>query len=141
LICGAKGVGKSTCLRYVTNRLLSTQLTIKCKRQVAILDVDCGQSELSPPGMMTLTILSRPLLSDPPLHMVLASYFYGDITSKADPDTFINMTTQLMRTYAKLVAGSSTACPLVVNTDGWVKGLGAEILAAVIGATNPCHVV
>lgn len=160
LICGAKGVGKSTCLRYVTNRLLSTQLTIKCKRQVAILDVDCGQSELSPPGMMTLTILSRPLLSDPPLHMVcggsgnhisqqqtedaidqVASYFYGDITSKADPDTFINMTTQLMRTYAKLVAGSSTACPLVVNTDGWVKGLGAEILAAVIGATNPCHVV
>ena len=163
LICGAKGVGKSTLLRYATNRILSLQ------QPVAILDLDCGQAELSPPGMLTLTIISKPLLSDPPVHMVCggscdhygsrsnnadedcikheAAYFFGDITSKADPDTYIQMASQLMRRYnqlqeqAKQEYGSDNNIPLLVNTDGWVKGLGYEILSAIIGVVNPGHII
>jgi len=163
LICGAKGVGKSTLLRYATNRILSLQ------QPVAILDLDCGQAELSPPGMLTLTIISKPLLSDPPVHMVCggscdhygsqsnnadedcikheAAYFFGDITSKADPDTYIQMASQLMRRYNQLQAhvkqkhGSDANIPLLVNTDGWVKGLGYEILSAIIGVVNPGHII
>ena len=160
LICGAKGVGKSTLLRYATNRILSLQ------QPVAILDLDCGQAELSPPGMLTLTIISKPLLSDPPVHMVCggscdhygsrsnnadedcikheAAYFFGDITSKADPDTYIQMASQLMRRYNQLQVKQkhgSNNIPLLVNTDGWVKGLGYEILSAIIGVVNPGHVI
>ena len=183
LLCGAKGVGKSTLLRYVTNRILSLQSPnnagetsskqIPSNRRVAILDLDCGQAELSPPGMLTLTILSRQLLSDPPVHMVCggscdhygrqiqssgegddqniseedamkheAAYFFGDITSKADPDTYIQMASQLVHRYNQLQElDGHSKLPLLVNTDGWVKGLGYEILSAIIGTVNPGHIV
>ena len=197
LIRGAKGVGKSTLLRYATNRILSSLGGASSKEQqqqqqqqfrphrVAILDIDCGQAELSPPGLLTLTIVSKPLLSDPPIHMICggscnhygrsqrevdpkdvetttgnqikvddsmtmkheAAYFFGDTTSKADPDTYIQMTSQLMRRYYALQElekqqyGISSNLPLLVNTDGWVKGLGYEILSAVIGTINPGHII
>lgn len=149
LVCGAKNVGKSTFLRYIINRTLQTS-------EVAILDLDSGQPELSPPGMLTLTVLKRPLLSDPPMNMVVggcnthnddevfhheAAYFFGDVTSKSDPDTFIQMASQLMQQYEKLIAEKEPPIPLIVNTDGWVKGFGYEILSAIIGAINPGHVV
>lgn len=201
LLCGAKGVGKSTLLRYATNRILSTPSSSynestatsnssssrRCPRRVAILDLDCGQSELSPPGMLSLTIVSKPLLSDPPMHMICggscdhygrkigqtnqnevvvgqtdqneedspsvkheAAYFFGDITSKSDPDTYIQMASQLMQQYHALLLQKESeepgeenkSLPLLVNTDGWVKGLGYEILSAIIGSVvNPGHVI
>mmetsp|Transcript_17186 Transcript_17186/g.37087 ORF Transcript_17186/g.37087 Transcript_17186/m.37087 type:complete len:979 (-) Transcript_17186:27-2963(-) len=186
LICGAKGVGKSTLLRYAVNRILSAPSNDggfrQCTRSVAILDLDCGQPELSPPGMMTLTVVSRPLLSDPPVHMACggscdhyglrlaggdvggagnddkgkgggesvqhsAAYFFGDITSKTDPDTYVQMTRQLIRRYNEILKlhktqhGSESKVPLLVNTDGWVKGLGFEILSAIIGVVNPGHIL
>ncbi|KAL7552579.1 hypothetical protein ACHAWF_015885 [Thalassiosira exigua] len=167
LVCGAKGVGKSTLLRYATNRILSARSDVAtsngrdCPSSVAVLDLDCGQSELSPPGMLTLTVVSRPLLSDPPVHMVCggscdhygrnqnegeglehkSAYFFGDITSKADPDAYIEMTSQLIKQYIDLQEKQGWALPLVVNTDGWVKGLGYEILSAIIGAVHPGYVL
>jgi len=199
LICGAKGVGKSTLLRYATNRILSApsscdtctagsnngSSSLRQYPRVAILDLDCGQPELSPPGMLALTVISRPLLSDPPVHMICggscdhhgtqrkddvtaesavpndefegrgggdsmqheAACFFGDITSKADPDTYIQMARQLMRRYYELQElekqqyGNNGSLPLLVNTDGWVKGLGYEILSAIIGVVNPGHIL
>ena len=169
LICGAKGVGKSTYLRYMVNRILSTSLSKKnvmCQR-VAILDLDSGQPEFSPPGLLTLSIVSRPIVSDPPIHMVcmgkgnnlssgnmtieksgvvenvVASYFLGDITSKSDPDTYIHMVNKLMFEYQKFITAmpQEDTMPLIINADGWVKGLGYEILSAVVGVCNPAHIV
>ncbi|KAL7444343.1 hypothetical protein ACHAXH_006234 [Discostella pseudostelligera] len=172
LLCGAKGVGKSNLLRYSTNRLLTaSQPTSPIKHmisRVAILDIDCGQAELSPPGLLSLTIVSKPLLSEPPVHMICggscdhygrkvddqfnnidgegsaaheAAYFFGDVTSKADPETYIQMVSQLMQRYRRVVKELGGNIPLLVNTDGWVKGLGYEILCGVIGVINPGHVV
>jgi mRNA cleavage and polyadenylation factor CLP1 P-loop len=50
LFCGAKGSGKSSCLRYTLNRLLSRH------KQVAVLDCDVGQPEYSIPGMVSLSL-------------------------------------------------------------------------------------
>ncbi|KAL3766288.1 hypothetical protein ACHAWU_005680 [Discostella pseudostelligera] len=171
-LCGAKGVGKSNLLRYSTNRLLTaSQPTSPTKHmisRVAILDIDCGQAELSPPGLLSLTIVSKPLLSEPPVHMICggscdhygrkvddqynnidgegsaaheAAYFFGNVTSKADPDTYIQMVSQLMQRYRRVVKELGCNIPLLTNTDGWVKGLGYEILCGIIGAINPGHVV
>lgn len=163
LVCGAKGVGKSTYLRYITNRMLSTTY-----QQVAVLDLDSGQPELSPPGLLTLSILSKPIVADPPMHMnctgsgridnnkvsmaaenddivdhLVSSYFFGDITSKSDPDTYIHIANKLMNKYQELIASKEeySSLPLVVNTDGWVKGLGYEILSAVVGICKAAHIV
>ncbi|KAL7478058.1 hypothetical protein ACHAW6_003842 [Cyclotella cf. meneghiniana] len=176
LVCGAKGVGKSTFLRYMTNRMLSTSSVSKDwptssgsinSDRVAILDLDSGQPEFNPPGLLTLSIVSRPILSDPPMHMVcngigrsendvetqdegsiveevVASYFFGDVTSKSDPDTFIHITTKLLQKYQELewlACEQASTIPLIVNSDGWVKGLGYEILSAIVAICNPAHIV
>jgi polynucleotide 5'-kinase involved in rRNA processing len=171
LICGAKGVGKSTMLRYATNRMISEQMKKdSCSADVAVLDLDCGQPELSVPGLITLSLVSKPLLSDPPMHMVCggmdgdamnndeeeedgkvhplqheAAYFFGDITSKADPDKYIEMATLLLHKYNDLkrerIENGKGNLPLLINTDGWVKGFGYEILGAIIEAVNPGNII
>lgn len=153
LITGAKGVGKSTYVRYITNRLLcDTDIAVK---EVAILDCDVGQTELSPPGMLTLTVVTRPILSPAHAHMVCGtqqSYFrvadrhegacfYGFTTSKINPESFTAAVSHLMDKYTDLCNERGYKVPLVVNTDGWVKGLGFEILSCVIQTVNCGHIV
>jgi mRNA cleavage and polyadenylation factor CLP1 P-loop len=69
VVCGAKGVGKSTCLRYCLNRLLSSSSSGSSSssddendaignNQVAVLDGDPGQPEYCVPGMLQLTLLT-----------------------------------------------------------------------------------
>ena len=164
LICGAKGCGKSTMLRYATNRIISEQhKNSAVTKGVAILDLDCGQPELSVPGLVTLSLVSEPLLSDPPMHMVcsgemdksdkdglycpqqLGAYFFGDITSKSDPDKYIEMASLLLQRYhevaKKWIDDGTENLPLLINTDGWVKGFGYEILCAIIEAANPRNII
>lgn len=53
-VMGAKGAGKSTFMRVLANRLLADT------PRVAFLDSDCGQPELTPPGMVSLHVLDAP---------------------------------------------------------------------------------
>lgn len=50
-IAGSKGVGKSTLARLLVNTLLNISPT------VAFLDTDCGQPELTVPGLRLLSCL------------------------------------------------------------------------------------
>lgn len=83
MITGAKGVGKSTLLRYLTNRILSAsssrsddngweddQNYTNGIEEVAILDTDLGQPELAPPGLLRLSIVRKPLLQPPYWNLV-----------------------------------------------------------------------
>eukprot|EP00554_Chaetoceros_debilis_P001930 CAMPEP_0194096396 /NCGR_PEP_ID=MMETSP0149-20130528/57322_1 /TAXON_ID=122233 /ORGANISM="Chaetoceros debilis, Strain MM31A-1" /LENGTH=855 /DNA_ID=CAMNT_0038782367 /DNA_START=41 /DNA_END=2606 /DNA_ORIENTATION=+ len=165
LVCGAKGVGKSTYVRYLVNRYLSDNPL----KQVAVLDCDLGQPELSPPGMLTLTMLKEPLLSPPHVHMVckgesegfdndgdnlfcgvaqqhVNAYFYGGTTSKINPMAYVSSIKKLVQEYKKICQptpqskGESPTIPLIVNTDGYVKGMGFEILSSLINIVNPRHI-
>lgn len=143
LICGAKSTGKSTLLRYLVNRYLSNG------KAVMILDCDVGQPECSTPGMLTLTLVQKPLLSPPHLHMnkddCIKAYFYGHVTSRDDPPTYLEMITDLVASYTNYVAenhgGDEHDIPLVVNTDGWVKGFGFEILSTILQKVQPTFVM
>jgi polynucleotide 5'-hydroxyl-kinase GRC3/NOL9 len=152
VVCGAKHVGKSTCIRYAVNRLLSSSSF----PAVALLDCDTGQPEMSPPGMLTLTIITTPLLSPPHHHMVMGegslvsthhtdACFYGHTTSKADPSLFLQCIKKLLESYVRVVAdkhgGDESKLPLLINTDGWVKGMGFEILSAALDSIQPNHVI
>jgi polynucleotide 5'-hydroxyl-kinase GRC3/NOL9 len=151
MITGAKGVGKSTFLRYMTNRLLNTT------SKVAILDADVGQPELAPPGILRLAIVDKPLLQPPYWNLVetvnknegegdggieLSSVFFGAITSKADPTRYVDAIQLLMKHYEEHVVGRSpTAIPLLINMDGWVKGIGYQVLSALVGSLQPTLIV
>lgn len=73
LIQGPKNSGKSMFGRLLVNHLLlrsvnacSSLQTSKEYRykQVAYLDCDIGQTELTPPGLVSLHILSEPILGE-----------------------------------------------------------------------------
>jgi len=126
LICGAKGVGKSTLLRYTANRILSEYYDDGASNaSVAILDCDVGQPEFTPPGIVSLTIVSQPILTSPHRHMMYGeektassenvdnserrsnsyceqSYYFGYTTSKADPQTYLHFISRLMKAYQQL---------------------------------------
>lgn len=142
LICGAKGVGKSTCVRYAINRALART------DSVMVLDCDAGQPEFSPPGLLTLTNVREPVLSPPHLHMAethAGAKFFGYTTSKADPTLYLEAISTLLQQYDDMVTtrhgGNGSLLPLIINTDGWVKGLGLEILTTLLSTLQPGHVI
>ena len=140
LICGAKSVGKSTFLRYMTNRFLSSQID-----QVAILDADVGQPECAPPGVIQLSLQQKPLLQPPYLNLlqpnkIIASTFYGSVTSKVDPTRYMEAVQSMITQYKEYVSKSQTPIPLIINMDGWIRGVGYQILSALITNIEPSHV-
>jgi hypothetical protein len=203
MITGAKGVGKSTLLRYLTNRMLSARKDDDAGgvEEVAILDTDVGQPELAPPGLLRLSIVRKPLLQPPYWNLVpgetvvkdddgedgcsvvnpndkpqgpcygpqlehpgpaerdseidnekeedeidgvevVSSVFFGASTSKVDPTRYIEGVQFLMGKYESEVADSGEhPIPLLINMDGWVKGVGYEILTALIESLGPTHLV
>lgn len=65
MVCGAKNTGKSTFTRMLTNSWLS--------HGVSYVDTDVGQGEFVPPGVMSVTAVTEPLLSPPVCHMARSS--------------------------------------------------------------------
>jgi polynucleotide 5'-kinase involved in rRNA processing len=133
VLCGAKGVGKSTCLRYTANRLLSATESYfepaaivresnTVQRQggtelskyasvpaICVLDCDLGQPELSVPGSVSMHIVTSngagPFLSAPHLnlHTPDTSYFLGDVTSKNEPALVLQYVQRLLARYEEIV--------------------------------------
>lgn len=136
VVCGAKGVGKSTFCRYLVNRLLS-----HCG-VVAFLDTDLGQSELTPPGLVSLHALVAPVLGPGFTHMTqpLRSFFCGGTNPGTDPLQYMRAVTSLLDIYSRKWP-AAMGVPLVINTDGWIKSMGHDLLCSVIEHAVPHHVV
>ncbi|BBH03877.1 Pre-mRNA cleavage complex II protein family, partial [Prunus dulcis] len=114
IVCGAKNCGKSTFSRYLLNILLQRY------KKVGYLDTDVGQPEFSPPD------LTIPHLKTPERCL-----FFGDVSSKRNPTTYLNYIFALYDYYqkeyclfGKSASPAKVGLPLVVNTPGWVKVYG-----------------
>ncbi|PWN49038.1 hypothetical protein IE53DRAFT_318327, partial [Violaceomyces palustris] len=166
LVRGSKRVGKSTFSRLLLNRLLS-----QGGGKVAFLELDLGQSEFSPPGSVSLHvfqatsapnshrrdgdawpgILVGPNWCHPRLSV--RSHWLGETSPKDDPSLYLLAVEDLMRFYRQEICqdggdedggkrGNRVAkVPLVVNTQGWVKGLGAELSKRVEKLVLPSHIL
>jgi len=211
LVKGPRGVGKSLFART----LLNAALTLPKDRHntaVAFLDLDLGQTEFGPPGMVTLNIFPTPtakvseaLHIGPPwttLRQPIRAHFVGDTSPKNAPRAYLDAATDLIRYYQETVAhgyqppkrshghqsftsttesaegaveaglfqsrsrkrrrvagndapahpGTSTPdpassdatesefVPLIVNTQGWIQGLGADLLGEIEALLRPSHI-
>ncbi|KAF7838396.1 polynucleotide 5'-hydroxyl-kinase NOL9 [Senna tora] len=144
LICGPKNCGKTTFSRHLLNVLLRRY------RKVAYLDTDVGQPEFTPPGFLSITIIDKvtPDFSVPCLKTPERSLFFGDVSSKRDPSAYLNSIFSIYDYYKKEYQmfdkggdPTRTEFPLVVNTPGWVKGLGYDVLVDMLKYIGPTHVV
>jgi polynucleotide 5'-hydroxyl-kinase GRC3/NOL9 len=133
------------------------------------LRTDCGQPESTPPGLVSLSFLSSPIVGPPHLHQhtPAASYFIGDTSPSTDPARYLCSITNLYEWYCAhggIINNSNTTRnkssaaqgkskkapssnkklsppPLVVNTHGWVKGFGFDLLVDTLRTLSPTHYV
>lgn len=134
LVCGGRNTGKSTLVRYVVNSALENW------DKVYLLDVDVGQHELGPPGFLSLHAVGEPLLGPAHTHALsafdpVAAVYFGDVNPASDPQAFLGA----LRALADHAVGRSA--PVIVNTCGWVRGLGLELLVEIIRAVKPDQIV
>ena len=132
LLCGARNVGKSSFGRYLLNRALSDA---PAGGAVCYLECDVGQSELSPPGLVSLHVVSAPLLGPPHTHVRAAAVTccVGDASPATAPQHYVRCVQHVLAAYRARHA----SLPLLVNTCGYVSGLGAQLLADLIDSTQP----
>lgn len=136
-ITGSKNMGKSTFSRYMVNSLLN------CCNEVAYLECDIGQSEFTPSGMVSLHVISSPLLgpSFTHLQMPYRSFFIGATTPKQNPDYYLNCINELYKTYMLEIAHKSPSyTPLIINTHGWVRGIGFDLLIQILQNIRPMYI-
>ena len=159
-VCGGKGVGKSTFARLVINGILSRQEG----STVLYLDTDLGQGEVGTPGIVSLAHLTVPLLGPPFTHMsphqarergvpapgtgnaVVYSVYLGDASPRNDPEGYVAAVAHVLARAKEMItassAGKSSEKPvLVVNTCGWVTGMGLEMLLQILRDAGPSDVV
>ncbi|CAH8281519.1 unnamed protein product [Eruca vesicaria subsp. sativa] len=142
LVCGPKDSGKSTFSRNLVKVLLQRY------KRVAYLDIDVGQPEFTVPGFLSLTVVNKSILDSdwtgPCIIEPERYFFYGDDSAKRDPKAYLQFVYTLFDYYQLHFCKSSenkTELPLVINTPGWVKGLGYHVLVDVLRYVSPSHVV
>ncbi|KAF8250170.1 hypothetical protein K440DRAFT_659626 [Wilcoxina mikolae CBS 423.85] len=135
VLAGSKGTGKSTFSRILANRLLTTAGL----DSIAYLDVDPGQPEFSPPGIISLSVLTCPILGPPFTHTLTAtrSHHIGYTSPREDPAHYIRAIIDLLSVYRQ----SYPTVPLLINTAGWTKGLGLELLQDILSHSQATDIV
>jgi len=144
MICGPKSSGKSMFSRLLTNRLLTTQET---DSPIAFLDLDPGQPEFSPPGQLSLHLLSKLNFGPPFSHpdgsvsgvKLIRAHSIAAISPSSDPDFYSTCAKDLFSYYVSVLLPMN--CPLVINTLGWILGTGLELLIDLIRIARPTQVI
>ncbi|KAM9830755.1 polynucleotide 5'-hydroxyl-kinase NOL9 isoform 1-T2 [Syngnathus typhle] len=132
LVCGAKNVGKSTYIRMVINTLLNHTTSVD------YLEADLGQTEFTPASCLSLLTVREPLLGPPfthqrdPDHMV----YYGESSCQSDLSRYLESLKSLWHRRS-----SSKETPIVINTMGWVKGFGLQLLVDMLRFFPVSHVI
>ncbi|TPP62101.1 Protein grc3 [Fasciola gigantica] len=140
LLAGPKSAGKSSLLRFLVNRLLTQFSNRRIPPRIAVLDCDVGQPEFTPCGMVSLTIISRPIFGPPFTHHVTKSHnlicqcFVGTVTPSENPNFYLKCLEYVYQAYLNL---PTPRPPLIVNTMGWTQGLGMALLVEQIVLTKP----
>ncbi|KAI6234462.1 Polynucleotide 5'-hydroxyl-kinase nol-9 [Aphelenchoides fujianensis] len=134
MVTGCKGAGKSTMNRYICNRFLSQG------KEVFFLDTDVGQAEFTPPGCISLVRVDEAILTPPFLHQKapVFSLCLGTIQPGNYFPLYMDCVFRVFQKYAELRTANSV---LVVNSHGWVEGLGQQIMARILQGVQPSTVI
>ncbi|KAF8216526.1 hypothetical protein K438DRAFT_1558610 [Mycena galopus ATCC 62051] len=147
LIKGHKKSGKSSFARTLLNRLLGRY------QKVAFLECDLGQSEFTPGGLVALNIIERPVFGPPFTHPTLPNFahYVGAMTPRSSPSHYLASIQSLVETYKIDVqtptdydegdSRISNVIPLIVNTMGWTKGLGADLTRKIEDLVQPTDII
>lgn len=136
---GAKSSGKSTFNRLLCNMIL----TRPGQQQCFYLDLDPGQPEFGPSGQISLVEVTAPILGPSFTHpasveskdfRLVRCHTIAATSFKDDPGHYVNCVIDL----AKWIQRDT---PVIVNSCGWVSGLGATVLADIVASVGITDIV
>uniref|UniRef100_A0A1A7XJ01 Polynucleotide 5'-hydroxyl-kinase NOL9 n=1 Tax=Iconisemion striatum TaxID=60296 RepID=A0A1A7XJ01_9TELE len=132
LVCGTKNVGKSTFIRNLINTVLNHTAVVD------YLEGDLGQTEFTPAGCLSLSTVTEPLLGPPFTHQNTPEHiiYYGQTSCESDLERYLESLKSLWRQRPQ-----SREMPIIINTMGWVKGFGLQLLVDIIRFLPVTHVV
>ncbi|XP_034237625.1 polynucleotide 5'-hydroxyl-kinase NOL9 [Thrips palmi] len=136
VLCGGKGVGKSTFLRYLINRLLSNG-----SDKVLVIDFDPGQAEFTVPGCVSLVAVKNPVLGPNFTHLQnpLKCIYIGEINVTNAVSRYMDACLNIISYWQS--DEELKKMPCVVNTMGFTKGIGNTIMVQLLSALHPSRVV
>jgi polynucleotide 5'-kinase involved in rRNA processing len=104
------------------------------------MDLDPGQTEFTPPGLISLNEVTAPLVGPPSTHMrdPILTHFIGDITPQNDVDHFEQSALALFAAYREL---DLNKCPLIINSHGWMQNRGYTSQIRLINHFRPQRIV
>lgn len=132
---GGKGVGKSTFVRYTINSNLEKF------NKFLLIDLDIGQPELFLPQTISATLLTEPILGPgylkniPPSKAIL----FGDINVLPDPIKYLRCVLELHQFCS--TAEEFKNIPWIINTMGYSRGFGMELVACILKIFQPTDLV
>ncbi|KAK5649600.1 hypothetical protein RI129_000629 [Pyrocoelia pectoralis] len=132
LLSGGKGVGKSTALRYIINKLLLRY------KKVLVIDLDPGQPEFTIPGCLSATIVYDPVFGPNYTHLrePYKSVFVSNIDISAKPLDYLKNVRLLIS-----LCEHVTPMPTIINYMGYTRGFGLNIFSSVVGCVKPSSII
>lgn len=133
IVVGPSDSGKSSLCRML--------LSWACKQswKPTFVDLDIGQGSITVPGCIAATPIEMPIdaVEGIPLEMPIV-YFYGHSTPSENVDLYKVLVKELAQTLEKQFSGNaeSKAAGMVINTMGWVEGIGYELILHAIDTFN-----
>ncbi|KAH8400778.1 hypothetical protein KR009_000932 [Drosophila setifemur] len=135
MITGGKGVGKSSLMRYLINRNLGQFPSI------LLIDLDIGQPEVFVPQTVSCTLIDEPLLG--PGFMFNKqpdrAYVVGHCNIVMCAEQYARAVIQLIQHIQK--DSKYQGIPWLVNTMGYNKGFGTELIALLVDRLRPTDLV
>ncbi|CDW82587.1 UNKNOWN [Stylonychia lemnae] len=140
LVNGIQNSGKST---YVT--ALINQLKSLTSNKTYLLDIDPGQPIFTLAGALSLIEVNGLNLNNIQTceHKVISSYFTNSSSPSGNMRYYHECCKSLIKTYDNIIKTQSAneQSVLLINTPGWVEGLGADILLKATSIIQPKIVV
>lgn len=135
MICGGKGFGKTTILRYLINKVLNIL------PKIVLIDLDVGQPVMNMPNQMSCHVVTQPLLGPnfTQLQQPKWSLFIPDV----NVEECIMQYLDAMHRLAQICIEDEhlNGIPWVINTMGFSRGVGVLLQTASVKLFKPTNLL
>jgi polynucleotide 5'-hydroxyl-kinase GRC3/NOL9 len=135
MIIGGKNVGKSAMCQYLINKNLSKY------PKILLIDLDIGQPIYAPSQTLSATLITQPLIGAGYLNNAITEkcILFGDKSVMISPFKYNERVQKLMEFCN--ANEDYKSIPWIVNTMGYQKGFGMQLMCLLLRIIQPSDVV
>ncbi|KAG4303731.1 hypothetical protein PCK1_000249 [Pneumocystis canis] len=139
VVCGQKSSGKSTFTKNLMNKFLTGRYNgNRIIKKIHYIETDLSQPEFSPYGIISSHSIEEPVINPSFTHCTLPSllkaHFFGSTSPQDNPEHFLLCINDMIHNCRKNI-------PTIINTPGWTKGIGLELLNKIVNLSNCTHII